>query len=208
MGSTSPMAFNAPMDRAVLEHRARRLQWVTIAWNMFEVFVTIGLGLAASSLALIAFGLDSLVEVFAGLVVVWHLASTEGTRSERDRRALRLVAAAFAVLGVYLIVASVRSLVLQQSSDPSPIGIAYLAATALVMFVIARRKRVIGRRLESPPYQAEASMTLLDGCLATGVLVALALSWLAGWWWADPLAAGVVGLFALREAREGWREAG
>jgi divalent metal cation (Fe/Co/Zn/Cd) transporter len=202
------MAFDAPMDRGVLEHRARRLQWVTIVWNMFEVFVTIGLGLAASSLALIAFGLDSLVEVFAGLVVVWHLTSTEGTRSDRDRRALRLVAAAFAVLGAYLIVASARSLLLQQSSDSSPIGIAYLAATAVVMFVIARRKRIIGRRLESPPFLAEAQMTLLDGCLATGVLVALTLSWLVGWWWADPLAAAVVGVAALREAREGWHEAG
>lgn len=192
-------------ERVRLERLGRRLQWATIAWNSFEVFVTIGLGLAAGSLALIAFGLDSLVEVFASLVVIWHMnPGVEGHRSQRDRRAMRLVGAAFALLAIYLVVAGVRQLVLAVEPDSSPLGIAYLFVTAIVMFSLARWKRRVGSALESDPFRAEASMTLLDGCLATSILTALALNLVLGWWWADPVAALLIGAVAAREARESW----
>lgn len=196
-------------SRAALERRGRRLQWATIAWNSLEVFVTIGLGVAAGSLALIAFGLDSLVEVFASLVVIWHMApGEESHRGGRDRRALRLVGGAFAALTVYLVVAGARSLLLHEEPDSSPLGIAYLAVTAVVMFGLARWKRRVGTGLDSDPFRAEAAMTFLDGCLATGILTALALNLVLGWWWADPVAALLVGAAAAREARESWRDAG
>ena len=187
----------------------RRLQWATIAWNCLEVFVTVGLGLMAKSLALIAFGLDSLIEVFASLVVVWHMRPhDEATRGDRDRLALRLVAVAFAVLAGYLLFASGRSLLLQERPEASPWGIAYLGVTAVVMFSLARLKSRVATRLDSGPFAAEAAMTFLDGWLATSILVALALNALFGWWWADPAAAIIVALVAAREAREGWEEAG
>lgn len=196
-------------DPERLTRLARRLQWGTIAWNGMEVFVTIGLGLAARSLALVAFGLDSLVEVFASLVVLWHLDPGEGGHhAHRDRRALRLVAAAFVVLAVYLVVAAVRSLAGGDQPDASPLGIAYLAVTAVVMFTLARLKRRVGTRLRSEPFLAEASLTFLDGCLASSILLALVLNATLGWWWADPVAALLIGTVALREARESWEEAG
>lgn len=179
---------------------ARRLQWATIAWNSLEVFVTMGLGLAARSLALIAFGLDSLVEVFASLVVLWHMTPGDGGHHVgRDRRALRLVGASFGGLSIYLLIASINSLIANTRPDASPVGIAYLFVTALVMFNLARWKRRIGIALNSEPFQAEASMTFLDGCLATSILIALALNLLFDWWWADPVAALVISAVAARE---------
>ena len=183
----------------------RRLQWATIAWNVAEVFVTIGLGLAAGSLALIAFGLDSLIEVFASLVVLWHMTPAAAEEQiARDTRARRLVALAFAVLAAYLLIAAARALWIGEEADSSPFGIAYQAITAAVMFALARAKHRVGNRLDSEPFRAEASMTFLDGCLAIGILVALVLNTAFGWWWADPLAAILVGLVAANEAREGF----
>ena len=199
-----PLRGEPATDAATrLRRRGLRLEYLTIAWNVIEVFVTVGLGLAARSLALVAFGLDSLVEVFASFVVVWHIAdpSTEAADPDRrTRRALLLVAAAFAVLGAYLLVASGHGLWTHQEADSSPAGIAYLGATALVMFTLSRLKRATGHAIASEPLLAEASVTLLDACLATGILTALALNTAFGWWWADPLAAAVVGVVALREA--------
>ncbi len=183
----------------------RRLQWATISWNSIEVFVTITLGLAARSLALIAFGLDSLIEVFASLVVLWHMGDTDDDpHTSRDMMAQRLLGLAFGLLATFLLVASARILWLGTEPDSSPLAIAYLSVTALVMFALARLKRRVGTRLGNEPFQAEASMTFLDGCLATGILAALVLNTTLGWWWADPLAAAVVGLAAATEAREGF----
>ena len=192
-------------DHEPLLRRGRRLQYATIAWNLMEVFVTIGLGVVAGSLALIAFGLDSLVEVFASLVVVWYIADHDAYG--RARRALRLVAVAFAVLAVYLIAASIYNIASGASAESSPIGIAYLGVTAVVMFSLARVKHRVARAAQSSPLAAEATMTFLDGCLATGILVALALNTIAGLAWADPVAAALVALFCIREAVDNWREA-
>jgi divalent metal cation (Fe/Co/Zn/Cd) transporter len=185
--------------------RGRRLQYATITWNLMEVFVTVGLGLAAGSLALIAFGLDSLVEVFASLVVVWYIADDRALG--RERRALRMVAVAFAVLGLYLVGASIYNIAAGEAADASPLGIAYLAITAGVMFGLARMKHRLAEADDNAPFAAEASMTFLDGCLATGILIALALNALAGLWWADPAAAALVAGFCAREAAANWNEA-
>lgn len=208
-----PSPESTPRD---VRRVGRRLQWITVAWNSLEVFVTIALGIAAGSLALVAFGLDSLVEVFASLVVVWHLGGrgtddgtgTAAVEGDRDRRALRLVGAAFAVLAVYLAVASGRTLWLRSRPESSPLGIAYLTITAGVMFGLAALKRRVGHELASEPFLAEASMTFLDGWLATSILGALVVNTGFGWWWADPVAALLVAVASAREARENWTEAG
>ena len=195
------------MDRAQAVRRAVRLERVTIAWNVVEVGITIGLGIAARSLALVAFGLDSVIEVFASLVVLWQLRGDTASAA-RVRLALRLVAAAFAVLGVFLVVTASVRLLSGAAVDESPIGVAYLAATVVVMVVLARAKGSLGAQLGNHPLVAEARMTMLDGLLATLILTALLLNLLFGWWWADSLAALVVGLLALAEARENLEEAG
>jgi divalent metal cation (Fe/Co/Zn/Cd) transporter len=184
--------------------RGRRLELVTIGWNLVEVFVTVGLGLAAASLALIAFGLDSLVEVFASIVVIWYIGNhhAEG----RAMHALRLVALAFAVLGVYLLIASIYNLAAGDVADSSPLGISYLALAASAMFVLAFKKRALARAAHSEPLAAEANMTLLDGCLATSIMLALVMNALWGIWWTDPAAALLVALFGFREAATNWSE--
>ncbi|MGZ4678074.1 MAG: cation transporter [Acidimicrobiia bacterium] len=183
--------------------RGRRLQIATIAWNLMEVGVTVSLGVAAGSLALIAFGLDSIVEVFASVVAIWYIADHHGER--RSLRALRMVSVSFVVLAAYLFVASGYALANHDVADSSPWGIAYLVVTAGVMFGLARVKAVTARQANSAPLRAEASMTFLDGCLATGILTALVFNAALGWWWADPGAAALVGVACLREAAETWR---
>jgi len=191
---------------AELERRGRRLEYATTAWNVLEAVVAIASGLAAHSLALVAFGLDSCVEVFASLVVLWHLGgATEEADPARARRAMRLIAGAFAALGVYLLIQAVRGFVTRITPASSLVGTVFIAATVVVMFVLAWGKRRTGRALDNRPLIANASMTFIDGCLAAGILVALLADRLFGWWWADPLAAAIVGLVALSEARENWR---
>jgi len=190
-------------DHDALLERGRRLQLWTIAWNLMEVFVTIGLGIAAGSLALVAFGLDSIVEVFASVVAIWYIKDHHADR--RSLRALRLVAVSFVVLAVYLLIASGYSIATGSKAESSPYGIAYLVVTAGVMFGLARVKRVTALESNSAPLRAEASMTFLDGCLATGILTALVLNAAAGLWWADPAAALLVAAACIREAVDTWR---
>lgn len=181
--------------------RAERLELLTIAWNVMEVFVTVGLGIAAGSLALIAFGLDSLVEIFASFVVLWQL---RGEGSARTRHAMLLVALAFFTLAVVLSAGAVYTLAAGHRADDSMWGVACLALTAGVMFTLAYRKWRLGEELDNHPLEHEARITFLDGCLATGVLLALAATIVFGWWWADPLAAIIVGVACVPEGLDAW----
>jgi divalent metal cation (Fe/Co/Zn/Cd) transporter len=205
-----PDADPTPSDRRNLDRLRRRavvLEWWTNGWNAIEVVVTITLGLAARSLALVAFGLDSLVEVFASTVVIWDLRGEGAGTAVRSRRALLLIAGAFAVLAAYLVVASIRSLVGGNVPEDSPLGIAYLAVTGTAMFTLSVMKRRLAEPLDSQALRAEAAMTLLDGCLCVAILAALVVNTVLGWWWADGLAALVIAAFAAREGVESWREA-
>jgi divalent metal cation (Fe/Co/Zn/Cd) transporter len=195
--------------RSSLQRRAIVLEYGTIVWNLGEAVLTIGLGIAAASLALIGFGTDSIIEVFASAVVVWHIAPGHTVdHPERTARALRLVAAAFLLLAVVLATLSIRDLVTVRRPEESIWGIAYLAVTALVMFGLALAKKRIAERLDSAPLRSEATLTFLDGILATGTMIGLVLNAAAGWWWADPAAALLVAVAALNEARQNWQEAG
>ena len=197
-----------PADRHRLQRRALRLEYGTIAWNVGEAALTLALGAVASSLALIGFGAVSVVEVFASLVVVWHLIPGHETdRPHRTRLALRLVGIAFGVLAVALALVAISDLTSGRRPDESPWGIAYLVLAAAVMFGLARVKRNTAEQLDSEPLRSEATMTLLDGFLATATLIGLALNAVAGWWWADPAAALIVAVAAANEARENWEEA-
>jgi divalent metal cation (Fe/Co/Zn/Cd) transporter len=145
-----------------------------------------------------------LVEVFASVVVLWHLS---GLRVEgRSERARRLVSTAFLVLAVYLGAAGIHGLLEHSGPAHSPVGIGVLGASVVAMLLLARSKRRVGSALSSPPLVADANMSLLDGLLAAGVLVALVLDLSLGWWWADPAAALTIAAIAAREGVEGWQE--
>ena len=190
-----------------LRTRALRLEWATNGWNAMEVVVTVSLGVQAGSLALVAFGLDSVVEIFASTVVIRNLHDDRSDPGDRRvHRSLRLIAVAFWCLAGFLVVMSVRGLIRGDRPDSSPLGIAYLALTAGAMFGLARLKRVTADAMGSETVQAEAGMTFLDGCLSSGILVALVLNAWRGWWWTDDAAALLVAGFAIKSGIDHWRE--
>jgi divalent metal cation (Fe/Co/Zn/Cd) transporter len=181
-----------------LIRRGRALEWITLAWNVVGVVVLTVAALRARSVALAGFGLDSLIEIGASTVVLWELS---GDAEERQRRALRLIGAAFLALAVYLVVQSIAVLIAGTRPHHSPLGIAWTAVTAAAMFTLAAGKSRTGRALANPVLETEGRVTLIDGLLATAVLIGLALNAALGWWWADPLAGLVIFYYALREAR-------
>lgn len=193
-------------ERERLQRLGRRLEYATVTWNSLEAVVAVSTGVAARSLALVAFGLDSLVEVFASIVVLWYMRGS--ARHEvplRARRAVRLIAVAFVVLGSYLLVTAVAGLVSHAEPGRSTLGTVFMALTVVVMFVLAAGKRRTGQALGNRPLVANATMTFIDGCLAVGVLGALLATRLAGWWWSDPAAGIAVAILAVHEAREARR---
>jgi divalent metal cation (Fe/Co/Zn/Cd) transporter len=186
-------------ERARLLRHGFVLEYVTLGWNVAGIIVLAVAAVAARSVALAGFGLDSLIEIGASTVVIWELS---GTGEGRQRRALRLIGYAFAGLAVYLLVQSTVVLAVGYHPRPSVLGIVWTAVTALVMFALAAGKARTGRALDNPVLRTEGRVTLIDGILATAVLAGLALNAAAGWWQADPAAGYVLVYYAAREVRE------
>ena len=184
---------------ARLLSRGRKLEAATLGWNIVGVFVLAFAAVQARSVALAGFGLDSLIEIGASRVVLWELADVN---QERQRRAMRLIGFAFVCLAVYLGIQSTIILIVGFHPHHSPLGIVWTGVTAAVMFALAFGKAQTGAALDNPVLRAEGRITMIDGILATAVLVGLALNAFAGWWWADPLAGYVLLYYAMREARE------
>ena len=180
-----------------LVRRGRFLEWTTLAWNVVGVAILGYLAISASSVALAGFGLDSLIEIGASVVVLWELS---GTGQSRQRRALRLIGIAFAALALYLLGQSTVALIAGHRADPTLAGIAWTGVTAIVMFTLAGAKTRTGRALNNPVLQTEGRVTFIDGLLATAVLLGITLDLLFGWWWADPVAGYVIVFYAIREA--------
>jgi len=190
--------LGAERERELLR-RGRVLEGLTLGWNVAGIAVLTVAAIAARSVALAGFGLDSLIEIGASVVVLWELS---GTGEERQRRALRLIGGAFLALAVYLTVQSLLVLVTGHRAGHSVLGIVWTAVTAAAMFALAAGKARTGKALGNPVLTTEGRVTLVDGILAVAVLAGLAVNAAAGWWWADPAAALVIVFYALREARE------
>jgi divalent metal cation (Fe/Co/Zn/Cd) transporter len=159
---------------------------------------------SARSVALAGFGLDSLIEIVASLVVVWQLQEMHAV--ERERRALRIIGAAFLLLAAYIATQSTYVLAAAANPHRSLLGIAWLALTAAAMFALAAGKRATGRALGNRVLQTEARVTVIDGLLATAVVVGLVLNAALGWWWADPASAFVIVYYGVREGRHALNE--
>ncbi len=168
----------------------------TLSWNVVGVVILAFSAYAARSVALAGFGLDSLVEIGASVVVLWELGDIEG---DRRARALGLIGWAFIVLALYLAIQSSIVLAAGFHSRHSPIGIGWTAATAVVMFVLANGKRRVGHQLDNQVLITEGRVTFVDGVLATAVLVGLALNAVLGWWWADPTASLLIVVYGAKE---------
>lgn len=198
------MASTAVADRPYLERRARRLAWGGNAWHLAEFAVAVGAGVAASSVALVAFGIDSLIEFAAGGVVLWLFSGGRGESEAAERRAQELIAISFYALAAYVVLESVRA-VAGTHPDVSVVGIGLALVTAVTMPLLARAKRRVGRRLGSRAAESESRQSMVCAYLSVALLVGLGANALFGWWWADPLAGLVIAAVAVREGREAWR---
>jgi divalent metal cation (Fe/Co/Zn/Cd) transporter len=199
-----PIAASAP-DRAALVRRAQLLAALGVAWHVLEAAVAILAGVAASSVALVGFGADSLVESAAGIIVLWRFAARRVTSEHAERRAQRLIGASFYMIAAYVAFEAVRSIVGGDEPSVSWVGIALAAVTALTMPPLAIAKGRVGTALGSSATASEGRQNMLCAYLSVGLLVGLGANAAFGWWWADPAVALVIAAVAVREGRQAWR---
>ncbi len=178
------------------------LAWVGLGWHAVEASVAIAAGVIAGSVALVGFGADSLIELAAGLIVLWRLA---GARALTERRAQQMVAVSFYVLSGYVAVEAILSFAAGEHPAVSWVGIGLSIVTLATMPVLAAAKSRVAEELGSSATKSESRQTMLCAYLSAGLLVGLGLNALAGWWWADPIAALGIAAVALKEGRDAWR---
>jgi len=193
-------------ERDRLGRRARLLAGASVAYNGVEAVVAISAGLVAGSVALVGFGLDSVVEVSSGLVVLWQF--SHRLPASRERQALRLMAVGFLALAALVAIESVRALVDGRDPDTSPVGIGIAVASLAVMPWLSWAQRRTGRALGSRSVVADSTQTLLCTYLSAVLLGGLLLDALLGWSWADPVAGLVIAAVAAREGWQAWRGEG
>lgn len=194
-----------PQERALLERRARQLAWGGNAWHLVEFAIAVGAGIAAGSVALVGFGIDSAIEALAAGVIVWLFSGSRVGSHVAERRAQQLIAASYAILVLYLVVESVRDLAGSHHPAVSWVGIGLAAFTAPTMPLLAAAKRRVGRRLNSSAMVSEAAQNQICAYLSIALLVGLLANALGGWWWADPAAALVIAALAGKEGIDSWR---
>lgn len=189
--------------RRVLQRRIRWIVSATISYNVVEAIVAITAGSLASSGALIAFGLDSTIEVLSAAAVAWQFTRRDPERWEKPT--LRVIAVAFFALAAYVIATSLLALLTRAEAEHSTLGIMITALSLVVMPFLSLAERRAGRELGSATAVADSKQTLICAYLSAAVLVGLLLNSLFGWWWADALAGLVIAGFAIREGVEAWR---
>jgi divalent metal cation (Fe/Co/Zn/Cd) transporter len=192
-------------DRRSLERRARLLAWCGNAWHLVEFAVAVAAGVAVGSVALVAFGIDSVIEALSGGVIIWLFSNGRGGSRVAERRAQQLVAGTYAVLVVYIGVEAIRDLAGSHHPATSWVGIGLAGFTAPTMPLLARAKCNVGRKLDSSATVGEAGQNMVCAYLSLALLVGLLANALLGWWWADPGAALVIAVVAGREGLETWR---
>ncbi len=191
--------------------RGLRLEYLTVGWNVVEGIVAVAAGIAAGSIALIGFGVDSFVETISGAVIIWRLmAEIRGQHDDEameriEQRAERIVGLAFLLLAAYVGFEAVRALINHDAPDASPVGIALTAVSIVVMLWLARAKRQTGEALGSRAMLADAQQTYACWYLSVVALAGLALNAVFGLWWADPVAALGITVLLVREGLEALR---
>ncbi|MGV8977197.1 MAG: cation transporter [Cellulomonas sp.] len=189
--------------RDVLRRWIRRIVAATIAYNLIEAVIALASGAAASSGALIAFGLDSIVEVLSAAAVAWQFAGPDP--EARERTALRVIAVSFFGLAAYVLLDTAFTVARLAEPAHSPVGIGLAAVSLVVMPLLSWAERTAGRELGSASAVADSKQTLVCSYLSGAVLIGLVLNQVVGWWWADPAAALVIAGFAIKEGIEAWR---
>jgi divalent metal cation (Fe/Co/Zn/Cd) transporter len=189
-------------SRVPLIRRARLLAWIGLGWHAVEAAVAIAAGVIAGSVALVGFGADSLIELAAGLVVLWRLASA---RAITERLAQQMIAVSFYLLSLYVAIEAIRSLAAADHPAVSGVGIGLSVLTLATMPPLANAKARVAEELGSSATKSESRQTMLCAYLSAGLLLGLGLNALLGWWWADPITALGIAAVAIREGRNAWR---
>lgn len=202
LGAATPAELSADR-RATLSRRVRWLVGATISYNIVEAVVAISAGTVAGSTALIGFGLDSVIEVASAAAVAWQFAGPDP--EARERVALKVIAVSFFALAGYISIEAIRTLLGADSAGTSTVGIGLAALSLVIMPLLSFAQRRAGRELGSASAVADSKQTLLCAYISGVLLVGLLLNSLFGWAWADPIAAIVIGVVAVREGREAWR---
>ncbi len=196
--------------QAELYRRGLLLEYVTVVYNALEAALSIVFGYLAGSIALIGFGLDSVVESLSGFILIWRLRQhgriTKAEEQRVEKKAMKFVAVTFFILGFYILFQSVKKLVLQDMPDPSVPGIIIALVSLAVMPTLSIAKRRIGEQIRSGALIADAKETLACSFLSVALLLGLGLNYLRGWWWADAVAGIFIVLFLIHEGLESWRE--
>jgi divalent metal cation (Fe/Co/Zn/Cd) transporter len=199
---------SAPVTQEAAAHAdvrlARLLAWISLGWMTVEGAVGIAAGVAAGSVALIGFGLDSAIEGFASVIVIWRFTGSRTMSEHAERRAQRLVAFSFFLLAPYVAFEATRDLVTGSHPDTSWVGIALALVSLVAMPVLGRAKQRIGSRLDSAATAGEGTQNILCAYLAGAVLIGLVGNAAFGAWWLDPVMAFVIAGVALDEGRELW----
>jgi divalent metal cation (Fe/Co/Zn/Cd) transporter len=203
MGKASKNFSFTDTDRTHLRRRGRRLEYFTLGWNMLEAVVAVGAGWLAGSIALVGFGVDSLIESFSGAILLWRLTSPAHDES-RERIALRLVGVSFFLLAAYVCFEAIKSLVTAEPPKTSVPGIVLSVASLIAMPMLARAKRRVAADLGSHALVADSRQTDICAYLSAVLLGGLVLNALLGWWWADPIAAFIMVPIIAREGFEAW----
>jgi len=190
-------------QKALLGRRAQLLAAASVSYNAIEAIIAIAAGIVAGSVALVGFGLDSVVEVSSGLIIVWQF--RHRLPESRERQALRMMAVSFFALAAYVTFESLRALATGHDPESSPVGIGLAIASLLVMPSLSLAQRRTGRALGSNAVVADSTQTLLCTYLSAVLLVGLVLNATLGWSWADPIAGLVIAAVAVREGLEAWR---
>jgi divalent metal cation (Fe/Co/Zn/Cd) transporter len=188
-----------------LARRAKLLSWASLAYMGIEGLVAVVAGIVAGSIALIGFGVDSAIEGFASVVIVWRFTGSRTLSHRAEQRAQKLVAIQFFILAPYVGIEAVRSLVNADRPDESIVGIALAASSLVVMPALGRAKQRIGRRIGSSATASEGKQNLLCAYLAAALLIGLLGNALFGAWWLDPVVALLIAYVAVQEGREAWR---
>jgi divalent metal cation (Fe/Co/Zn/Cd) transporter len=187
--------------RAAVVQRGRRLEYLTISWNALEALISVSAGIIAGSIALVGFGIDSIIEVSSGAVLLWRLVSGE----HREKLALNLIGISFLALAVYVTIDAAMTLWTGEAPENSYIGIAIAILSLIVMPLLAAAKRKVASSIKSQAMHADSRQTDICAYLSAILVAGLGLNALFGWWWADPIAALAMVPIIVKEGMEALR---
>ena len=206
------MSFSKKADTDKLYRKGLKLEYITVVYNVLEAVASIVFGGIAGSIALIGFGLDSIVESLSGLILVWRLRQHGKISKEKEerieKRATRFVAVTFFILGLYVFVEAIRKWAVVEVPEPSLPGILIAIASLIVMPVLTIQKYRTGQLISSRALVADSKETLACAFLSLALLIGLGANYLFGFWQADPVIGIIIAAFLFREGWAGWKESG